>query len=117
MAKVHPCETPSTAKCELPHQPENALSTEDTLSDAVMMFGSPHYYYKENQVVWLDVIRVGSLSGQVSVTFATQDGTCSAGADYAEANGELLFKDGERVKKIYVILFDGARIEWQQCTA
>ena len=94
---------------DLPQQPENTLSTE-AATDAVLMFGSPHYYYKENQVVWIDVIRVGSLSGEVSVTFATKDGTSLAGADYAEANGDLLFKDGERVKKIYIILFDGALI-------
>ncbi len=47
-------------------------------------------------------------SGEVSVDYATKDGTATAGADYTAASGTLVFAAGETAKTVSVPLLDDA---------
>lgn len=46
--------------------------------------------------------RVGNLSGQVVVNWATADGTGTAGSDYLAASGQVVFQDGESQKAVTI---------------
>ena len=45
-------------------------------------------------------------SGRVSVTYATADGTATAGSDYTRASGKLRFAPGETEKRVRVPVLD-----------
>ncbi|WDE11130.1 M6 family metalloprotease domain-containing protein [Thalassomonas haliotis] len=62
-------------------------------------------------VLTLEVVRSGSLSGQLSVQYATVDDTAIAGVDYQENNGELVFADGEAAKQIEIKILDNANLD------
>ena len=47
-------------------------------------------------------------SGQVTVDYATADGSATAGSDYAATNGTLTFEAGETVKTVAVPVLDDA---------
>ena len=52
-------------------------------------------------------VELGAVSGaQVTVDYATADGTATAGADYTAANGTLTFAPGETSKSISVTITD-----------
>ena len=44
---------------------------------------------------WIEVTREGGTGGEVSIDYATSDGTAIAGLDYEAQNGTLVFGDGE----------------------
>ncbi|XP_073950181.1 sodium/calcium exchanger 3 isoform X2 [Choristoneura fumiferana] len=52
------------------------------------------------------VVRAGDLSGEVSVLYATEDGTAEAGSDYVATHGTLVFKPGETEKTFSVQVID-----------
>jgi predicted outer membrane repeat protein len=49
------------------------------------------------------VTRVGGSAGAVGVTFATSDGTATAGSDYTTAGGTLSWADGDTATKTFVV--------------
>ena len=53
-------------------------------------------------------------SGAVSVTWATADGTATAGSDYTRASGKLRFAPGETEKTIAVPVLDDAHDEGEE---
>lgn len=60
----------------------------------------------------LMVERVGGSAGSASLTWATSDGTASAGSDYTAASGTLTWNDGEGgLKPITITLLPDALIE------
>jgi N-acetylneuraminic acid mutarotase/uncharacterized protein YkwD len=54
----------------------------------------------------ITVSRAGASFGQVTVHYATSDGTAKAGTDYTTTSGDLTFADGETSKTITVPLLD-----------
>ncbi len=48
--------------------------------------------------------RTGSLSGSLTVAYATADDTANSGTDYAATSGTLTFADGEATKTIQIIV-------------
>src|SRR5262249_7314929 len=52
--------------------------------------------------VTFTIQRVGNLSGQAVVNWATADGTATAGSDYVAASGQVVFADGESQKTVTV---------------
>jgi len=54
------------------------------------------------------VTRSGSISGTVTVDYATMDGTAVAGSDYAATSGTLTFAPGEMAHTIAVPIIDDA---------
>lgn len=59
-----------------------------------------------SQVV-LDVIRTEGSDGQVSIDYMTVDDTATAGDDYVDTSGTLVFADGETEKSIVIPLVSG----------
>ena len=62
----------------------------------------------EGGAVELTVTLTGSSSAEVAVTYATSDGTATAGADYGTAAGELTFAPGGTGRTVSVALVDDA---------
>ncbi len=50
----------------------------------------------------ITVERVGGSDGQITVDYATSDGTATAGSDYTAASGSFTFLDGETSKQIVI---------------
>ena len=48
--------------------------------------------------------RTGGGSGAVDVSYATSDGTATAGSDYTANSGKLSWADGDKAKKSFTIL-------------
>jgi len=57
------------------------------------------------------VTRLGDLSGEASVEYATSDGTASAGSDYLSTSGSLKFAAGEGEKTITIPLLNDSLVE------
>ena len=71
------------------------------------------FAFEGNQNVAVKVIRTGDISGATSVSYATADGTATAGTDYTAVSGTLDFAAGELSKTITVPIlndniFEGA---------
>ncbi len=57
------------------------------------------------------VVRSGGTAGQVSVNYATADGTAVAGVDYVAGSATLTFQDGEAEKSFQVVILDNQSFE------
>lgn len=62
-------------------------------------------------MITLNVSRGPGTQGDVTVDFATSDGSATAAADYVATSGTLAFADGETVQQIVVDIIDDADIE------
>ena len=62
----------------------------------------------------ITVLRKDGSSGNLSVDFATSDGTATAGQDYTATSGTLTFSDGETSKNIQVTVADDAVTEAEE---
>ena len=60
----------------------------------------------EDETIDFAVSLSRAASGQVSVTYATADGTATAGEDYTRASGKLRFAPGETEKQVRVPVLD-----------
>ena len=65
----------------------------------------------EDETIDFAVSLSRAASGAVSVTYATADGTATAGSDYTRASGKLRFAPGETEKTISVPVLDDAHDE------
>lgn len=86
-------------------------SDSDTDSDinlsGTFVFGSDTYTVFENGgVVTITVNRTEGSAGDVTVDYATADGTATAGADYETAMGILAFADGETSRSVDITIID-----------
>jgi len=57
------------------------------------------------------VVRTGGTTGNLSVDYATTDGTAFAGQDYTSASGTLTFTGGETTRTIQIPIADDATTE------
>jgi hypothetical protein len=72
-----------------------------------IQFGATNYAVLEsatNAVITL--LRFGALTGAVSVTFNTSDGTATAGLNYLSVSSVIAFADGEPSKTVLVPIID-----------
>src|SRR6185312_15070885 len=73
---------------------------------------NPGYSVDENAgTAAITVSRTGGSDGEVSVEYATSDGTATAGLDYIATNGQLTFADGETTKTISIPILNDALVE------
>src|SRR5262249_27790345 len=56
----------------------------------------------EGDTARITISRGGDTSGQVSVHYATRDGSAQAGTDYTSVSGDLVFAPGETTKTITI---------------
>eukprot|EP00929_Paragymnodinium_shiwhaense_P023327 TRINITY_DN14630_c0_g1_i2.p1 TRINITY_DN14630_c0_g1~~TRINITY_DN14630_c0_g1_i2.p1 ORF type:complete len:834 (-),score=143.75 TRINITY_DN14630_c0_g1_i2:463-2964(-) len=83
------------------------LSPEPSLVERVdldiVQFSAPLYFVEqEEESISIDIMRMGSLTGQVSVKYRTENGSGIAGEIYEHVEGEVTFEDGEYIKTIDV---------------
>ena len=77
-----------------------------------LSFAADAYSVDENVAsLTLTVVRSGGSSGEVSVQYATVDGTAVAGDDYGAASGTLTFADGEVSRVLTIDILDDALVE------
>ncbi|CAE8585907.1 unnamed protein product [Polarella glacialis] len=73
----------------------------------ILQFTAPIYFVEEREgEVVIDIMRLGSMRGAVSVRWKTVDGSGKAGSRYSAASGKVLFQDGELMKSINVKVVD-----------
>jgi uncharacterized repeat protein (TIGR01451 family)/uncharacterized delta-60 repeat protein len=93
------------------------LSPSNTLvtiidDDAGFNLSSPAYSVNEGGVrATITVLRTGILTNTVSVSFATSNGTATAGSDYFPTNGTLVFTNGEVSHVFTVQVIDDTILE------
>ena len=68
----------------------------------------------EDETIDFAVSLSRAASGRVSVSYATADGTATAGSDYTRASGKLRFAPGETEKTISVPVLDDAHDEGEE---
>ena len=81
--------------------------------DATLAFNNSAYSINERggQAI-IDVVRTGGTNGVVTVDFGTvPGGTATAGVDYTNVTGVLVFGNGETVKTFVVPIIDDAIVE------
>ncbi len=65
-------------------------------------FSADSYHVNEGGSATITVTRTGGSDGMVAVQFSTANGSATAGADYADTYGMLVFEDGETSKTFAV---------------
>lgn len=93
------------------------LSPSNTLvtiidDDAGFKFSSPIYSVNEGGVrATINILRTGIMTNTVSVSFATSNGTATAGSDYFPTNGAFVFTNGEVSHAFSIQVIDDTVIE------
>ncbi|CAE7209344.1 Sodium/calcium exchanger 1 [Symbiodinium microadriaticum] len=72
----------------------------------VVQFLSRTFYYTEKENALIRVARVGSLYGQCSVNWRTEDGSAQQGQKYHGGGGTLVFGPGESLRSFEVEIID-----------
>jgi hypothetical protein len=83
-----------------------------TLQPGSLQFEAAAYSLAENGgSLTVTVTRSGGADGEVTVDYATVDGSATAGADYDAAGGTLIFADGETSRSFTVTILDDSDYE------
>ena len=70
----------------------------------MLQFSSGTYSVSEGAATaTINVTRIGSATGAVSVNYATSNGTATAGSDYTATSGTLNWTDGEAASKTFTV--------------
>jgi len=71
----------------------------------IVQFSCPLYYVEEREdVCTVEVMRLGSLQGEVNVRFSTEDVSAKAGQRYEATSGKVTFLDGEARRVVQVAI-------------
>ena len=82
----------------------NANSAPATGSAGTLQFSAATYSVAENAgTATITVTRAGGANGAVGVSFATANGTATAGSDYSGATGSLNWADGDAAAKTFAV--------------
>jgi ABC-type multidrug transport system fused ATPase/permease subunit len=81
----------------------------------IVQLSAPFFYVEENEdSVAVEIIRLGSLHGAVSVDLSTKDVSAASGRNYVRTKETIVFEQGQHTKKLEIpILNDG---EWTPST-
>jgi len=73
----------------------------------IVQFTSPLYYVEEEEgQLTIDLMRMGTLEGEIKVQYKTVDASGKAGIRYQASRGTVVFKDGESDQSIVVKVID-----------
>jgi len=62
----------------------------------IVQFTAPIYFVEKTEgTLQVDVMRLGSMKGALTVKYSTEDGSARAGREYVAQAGELVMQDGE----------------------
>jgi hypothetical protein len=87
-------------------------STNQTPQPGSLQFSTADYSVNENTgSITVTVTRTGGSAGDVTVDYATSDGTATAGADYEATSGTLSLLDGETSQTFIVNILDDSAYE------
>lgn len=87
---------------------EHATSSNGNALLDIVQFDSAVYYCEEiENAMSVDVTRLGEMKGEISVDFATEDGSGIAGQRYEAVSGTLRFSPGEVFKTITIPILEG----------
>ena len=67
--------------------------------------------HEDDHELTIDVVRENGFSGEISVDYRTCDMTALAGVDYEADDGTLVFKSGETVRRIRLVVKDDGAFE------
>jgi len=89
------------------------LTIVDNDSAGTLSFSAPTYTVSESGVTaTITVTRSGGAGGAVGVTYATSNGSATAGADYAAATGTLSWGSGDTSAKTFTVtILDDTAVE------
>ena len=74
------------------------------VANGTLQFSAPAYSVSEGAgTATIMVTRTGGSDGAVGVTYATSDGTATAGSDYTSASGSLSWADGDAATKSFTV--------------
>jgi uncharacterized repeat protein (TIGR01451 family)/uncharacterized delta-60 repeat protein len=80
--------------------------------DSGFKLSSPTYSVNEGGVrATINILRTGILTNTVSVSFATSNGTATAGSDYFATNGTFVFTNGEVSHAFTIPIIDDTVLE------
>ncbi len=85
-------------------------------SPATLHFSTSNYLVGEAAgQVTVAVNRTGNSQGEVSVDYATSDGTAKAGSDYTQTTGSLSWQDGDASAKSFTVtIIDDSLVEGEE---
>ena len=120
IAAAHGLTYTSTFKIKFQHYDDYPIPTDGFAFDEISLFAR-HGELRLSQVAYeasetdgvaiVSVERVNGSYGEVSVPYATADGTATAGADYSAATGTLVFASGVTTGSIAIALSDDTEDE------
>lgn len=103
---------PNTGSAILGLSQAGVTIVDDDFSSGLMGFSQANYFVNEQgSFAVITVIRTAGNSGAASVEYTTAGGTATAGADYGEVSGQLVFADGEVSKTFIVPVYDDELVE------
>ena len=80
------------------------IADSTVLTSGELEFSSAIYSVKEDEgEATIAVRRVDGSDGKVSVSYSTTDGSATAGSDYTETSGTLIWEDGDQTDKTFTI--------------
>lgn len=80
------------------------LDSEGDMGTIVQFSCFMYFCTEEEEIMSLDVMRIGDVSGRSEVCYTTKDATAKAGYRYKAAHGKITFEPGETEKEITVEL-------------
>ncbi len=81
-----------------------ASSAVQNAAGGALQFGSATYSVAENGgTVTITATRTGGSAGAVNVSYATANGTATAGSDYTARSGTLAWPDGDTANKTFTV--------------
>ena len=95
-------------------QPVPSSSLSAPISEGVLTVADAHAFEREGARLEFAVTLDAARPEPVTVDYATEDGTATAGEDYVGTQGELVFAPGETAKRIGVPVLDDARDEGEE---
>ena len=102
-----------TGTCEVTMTAARSVTATFNLTAGTLQFSSAAYSVTEpSGSALVTVTRTGGSAGAIAVTFATSDGTVTAGSDYAETTATVSWADGETASKtVNVEILDDKVVE------
>lgn len=92
---------------DAPHEPDPGKADDDDAANddqnTLVQFTTAIYFVEESEkFLTIDLMRLGSMKGTISVNYYTEDGSAKAGLHYESIAGEVTFKDDEFRQSIRV---------------